>query len=108
MSKWIQQYVEQCKTCQQNKEATIIWIADEDSSGSLEQHIVQMQNSYHEILEDTTKYQSLECIPDSKGFIWRNQEGKLVIPPDDNIRREIINIWHDIPSAGHPGRDKTT
>src|SRR6266850_568091 len=67
-----------------------------------------MQNNYHKTLDDTTKYQSLERIPDSKGFIWRNQEGKLVIPPDDNIRREIMNIWHDIPIAGHPGRDETT
>jgi len=59
-----------------------------------------MQNNCHKILDDTTKYQSLERIPDSKGFIWRSQEGKLVIPPDDNIRREIMNIWHDIPVAG--------
>jgi len=44
-----------------------------------------MQNHYREILGDNTKYQSLKHIPDSKGFIWRNQEGKLVIPPDDNI-----------------------
>jgi len=67
-----------------------------------------MQNNYHKILDDTAKYQSLKRIPDSRGFIWKNQEGKLVIPPDDNIYREIMNIWHDIPAAGHPGRDETT
>src|SRR6266850_1577598 len=108
MMKWIQQYVEQCTTCQQNNKVTNIRIANEDSSGSLEEKIVQMQNNYHEILNNTTKYQSLEQIPDSEGFIWRNQEGKLVVPSDDNIRREIMNIWHDIPAAGHPGRDETT
>jgi len=85
MSNWIKQYVKQCTTCQQNKEATRIRIADEDSSGSLEEHIVQMQNNYYKTLEDTNKYQSLQRISDSKGFIWRNQEGKLAIPPDDNI-----------------------
>jgi len=83
ITKWIQQYVEQCKTCQ--KGITKIRIADEDSPGSLEEQIVQMQNDYHEVLEDATKYQTLQRIPDSKGFIWKNQEGKLVIPPDDNI-----------------------
>jgi len=86
MSKWIKQYVEQCTTCRRNKETTSIQIADEDSPGSLEEQIVQMQNNYHKILEDTTKYQSLQHISDSKGFIWKNEEGKLVIPPDDNIR----------------------
>jgi len=86
MTKWIQEYVEQCAACQQNNKVTSIRIADKDSSGSLEEKIVQMQNSYHKILDDITKYQSLERIPNSKGFIWRNQEGKLVIPPDDNIR----------------------
>jgi len=108
MTKWIQQYVEQCTNCQRNNKVTSIRIADEDSSGSLEEKIVQMQNNYHKILDNTTKYQSLGRIPDSRGFIWRNQEGKLAIPPDDNICREIMNIWHDIPTAGHPGRDKTT
>ena len=103
MSKWIKQYVKQCTTCQRNKETTSIRIADEDSSGSLEEKIVQMQNNYCKTLDDTTKYQSLKHIPDLKGFIWRNQEGKLVVPLDDNIQCEVMDIWHNIPSAGHPG-----
>jgi len=56
MSKWIKQYIEQCTTCEQNNKTTNIQIADEDSSGSLEEHIVQMQNSYCKTLDDTTKY----------------------------------------------------
>jgi hypothetical protein len=40
------------------------------------------------------------------GSIWKNQDGKLVIPPDDNIRREIMKEWHDAPTAGHPRRDE--
>jgi hypothetical protein len=38
--------------------------------------------------------------------MWKNQDGKLVIPPDDNIRREIMKEWHDAPTAGHPGQDE--
>ena len=35
--------------------------------------------------------------------------GKVYIPKDDNedLRRVIVQIHHDLPSAGHPGRWKT-
>ena len=32
----------------------------------------------------------------------------MVIPPDEELRRQIMKEWHDNPVAGHPGRDKTT
>jgi len=108
MKQWIKQYVEQCANCQRNEKNIKIQVADEDSPGSLEERIVLIQNDYHEILEDPTKYLNLQHTSDSKGFIWRNQEGKLVIPPNKGIRRDIMKIWHDIPTAGHPGRDETT
>jgi len=38
---------------------------------------------------------------------WTDSEGRLVVPPDDHIRREIARNWHDHRGAGHPGRDET-
>jgi len=69
MRTWIKQYIKQCTKCSRNKEIINIWVANEDSSGSLEEQIVQVQNDYCEILNDATKYQSLEWLSNSKGFI---------------------------------------
>jgi len=38
---------------------------------------------------------------------WTDEKGRLVVPPDNNIRREIARNWHDHRGAGHPGRDET-
>jgi len=35
------------------------------------------------------------------------KEGHLVIPPDETLRHEILQLLHDTPTAGHPGQDKT-
>jgi hypothetical protein len=41
------------------------------------------------------------------GSMWKNPDGKLVIPPDDQIRQEIMKVWYDSLTAGHPEHDKT-
>ena len=33
--------------------------------------------------------------------------GRLVIPPNEQLKREILQVLHDAPTAGHPGRDET-
>lgn len=44
---------------------------------------------------------------------WKMDEGivlfkdKVYIPPDDNLRREIVKNHHDPPIMGHPGIQKT-
>ena len=40
------------------------------------------------------------------GIIFRR--GKIYVPPDLNLRREIVKSVHDTPTSGHPGRYKTT
>jgi hypothetical protein len=39
--------------------------------------------------------------------IWRDQGGRLVVPPDDALKRKILGQLHDHWGARHPGRDKT-
>jgi len=34
-------------------------------------------------------------------------EAKISVPPIDIVKRGILNLMHDHPSAGHPGRDET-
>ena len=41
--------------------------------------------------------------------LWTHaQSNKLVVPPDQELYRQILQKWHDIPTAGHLGRDETT
>jgi Integrase zinc binding domain len=35
------------------------------------------------------------------------QAGRLVVPPDVELKRRIMAHTHDAPTAGHPGRDET-
>jgi len=34
-------------------------------------------------------------------------ETKISVPPIDIVKRGIMNLMHDHPSTGHPGRDET-
>jgi len=35
------------------------------------------------------------------------KDGRLVVPPDEELKRQILQLLHDMPTAGHPGRDET-
>jgi hypothetical protein len=43
-------------------------------------------------------------------FEWEEEDGlvyfrgKLYIPPDMALRRDIVKTCHDVPTAGHPGQ----
>ena len=32
---------------------------------------------------------------------------QVAIPPEDSVKREILRIYHDSVTAGHPGWDQT-
>src|SRR5882757_6022621 len=53
-----------------------------------------------------TSLHSISEEADEEQGSWR-KEGRLVIPPDEMIKREILQLLHDAPTAGHPGRDET-
>jgi Integrase zinc binding domain/Chromo (CHRromatin Organisation MOdifier) domain len=55
--------------------------------------------------EDTFPIERVDNL--NKPF-WRDIKGqRLVIPPDQGLRCEIMNSWHEGPLNGHPGRDET-
>jgi len=40
---------------------------------------------------------------------WKDISGKhLVIPSNNSLKRWLMQIWHNAPTAGHPGWDETT
>jgi hypothetical protein len=40
------------------------------------------------------------------GLHWKDMKECLVVPLDDDIRREIARDWYNYRGAGHPGRDE--
>jgi Integrase zinc binding domain len=90
-------------------ESAFIRIADEDSPESLESRIIQAQNHHQPIMKAWEARTPLQRYQTIDGPMWKMQDtGKLAIPPDPELFREIMKTWHDLPTAGHPGRDKTT
>jgi hypothetical protein len=38
---------------------------------------------------------------------WKGKSGQLVVARDNNLKRGVINFYHDSPPAGHPGISNT-
>ena len=70
-------------------------IFDADSEGSLESRIVQTQQLYPKEMKKLADSSLAQRIDTTLGPHWTDSEGCLVVPPDDNIRREIARDWHD-------------
>jgi len=75
------------------------------SDGSVEADIVESQREHWETLEQWAKMLPIHQLD---GVMWKDILGdRLVIPPDDQIKRRVLREWHDHIEGGHRGRDKT-
>ena len=90
-------------------EATFIQIADADLNGSIETMITDCQTQYTSMMKEWELMYSIESLGLSQMPFWKNISRKhLVIPPNDSLKWWLMQIWHDAPTAGHPGWDETT
>jgi Chromo (CHRromatin Organisation MOdifier) domain/Integrase zinc binding domain len=89
-------------------EAAFIRLAGPDSDGSIEHTITIIQNHNRSLMEEWTGIYPIERIDNPDEPFWRDTKGRrLVIPPDQGLKRELMNIWHEGSINGHPGRDET-
>jgi hypothetical protein len=59
-------------------------------------------------MEEWTGIYPIERVDNPDKPFWRDTKGcRLVIPPDQGLKRELMNIWHKGSINGHPGRDET-
>ena len=69
----------------------------------------EVTKNYRELLKSGPREftKSLEDWNYENGLLL--YRGKIYIPknPDEDLRRQIVQLHHDLPSAGHPGRWKT-
>jgi RNase H-like domain found in reverse transcriptase/Integrase zinc binding domain len=89
-------------------EPLFICVADEDSPGSVEHFITIVQNNNRTLMKEWESTFPIERVDTPNAPFWRDIPGhRLVIPPDQGLKREIMHTWHDGPLNGHPGRDET-
>jgi hypothetical protein len=89
-------------------ESAFIRVTDEDSLGSLENCITQSQQEHQPIMKAWEACTPLLCTQTIDGPTWKTKETlKLVIPPNPDLFCKIMKEWHNLPTAGHPGRDET-
>ena len=96
---WVTRYVKNCEQCH-GTPPTIK--ATSSTHVTLLSKVHETQKEYRATLEE---WSTPHSITQEQGVWMKN--GHLVVPPDEELRRKILQILHDAPTAGHPGRDET-
>jgi len=103
MKGWVMRYVENCKQCYHSP--TTARTASPTIT-PLHSKIREMQAHHHATMEKWSPLHSIAEGVDERPGGWL-KEGRLVIPPDEALRCEILQLLHNALTAGHPGRDET-
>ena len=76
-----------------------------DSDNSLESRIVESQQRHQRTMKEWAKDLPIQELD---GTMWKDVPGdRLVIPPDDEVKQEVLWVWHEHKGGGHQGRDET-
>jgi len=73
---------------------------------SLRSRIHEAQEQHRIVLREWSSLHSISEEVGKEQNSWQ-KEGHLVIPPDETLKREILQLLHDAPTAGHPSQDET-
>jgi len=95
---WVAKYVDNCEQCHDKLPAIR---TTSPTTPSLRSKIQETQKLHRATLE---KWRLTHSIKELDGWV---KEGRLVVPPEETLKREILQLLHDAPTAGHPGQDET-
>ena len=95
---WVAKYVDNCEQCYG---ASLNVRTLSSTTPSLRAKILKMQKRH---LTTLKKWKTVHSIEEQDDWL---KDGRLVIPPEEMLKREILQLFHDAPTAGHPGRDET-
>ena len=78
--------------------------------GTMESLIIEAQNHLMSLMDNWDLKEPLQKTTLDDGTnVWAHPRmNKLVIPPDQELYQRILQGWHDLPTAGHLGRDEMT
>ncbi len=66
--------------------------------------IQQSQHRDHLLMKQWQKEYHTNYVRDPDGdFTYQRDAGEAVIPPNVNLKRHLMDIHHNHPTAGHPG-----
>ena len=74
----------------------------------LEQEIANAQRIHKQKMKEWGDTHHLDFHPTSNHQPQWFKGHRIAVPPRIELRRKIMRHYHDAPTAGHPGRDKTT
>jgi hypothetical protein len=85
-------------------EAAFIRLAGPNSDGSIEHTITIIQNHNCTLMKEWERTYPIERIDNPNKLFWRDIKGHhLVVPPDQGLKCELMNIWHEGSINGHLG-----
>jgi len=93
-------------------QASHLRVFDIDSIyGTLDEEVAALQREYRPLKKDWEKQYGVTTVsllkpPQGEISGWR-KEGKLAVPPNLTLKREIMRVVHEGLITGHPGRDET-
>ena len=90
---WISKYVDNCEQCHgalPNVRTISL------TNPSLRAKILKAQKHHHTML---STWKTTHSIEEKDNWL---KDGRLVIPPNETLRCEILQLFHDAPTAGHP------
>jgi Integrase zinc binding domain len=89
-------------------EAAFIRLADPNSDRSIEHTITIIQNHNHALIDEWTGIYLIKHMDNPDKPFWRDTKGWcLVIPSDQGLKHELMNVWHKGSINRHPGQDET-
>jgi hypothetical protein len=71
--------------------------------GTTEYEVIEVQRQQETLMEQWEKTLPIVKMESPMGKEWRDQGGRLVVPPDDKLKRKILQQLHDHWGAGHLG-----
>jgi Integrase zinc binding domain len=89
-------------------EAAFIRLAGPDSDGSIKHTATIIQNHNQPLMEEWERTFPIEHMNNPDEPFWRDIKGhRLVIPSDQGLKCEPMNVWHEGSINGHPRQDET-
>jgi hypothetical protein len=84
-------------------EAAFIRLFGPGSNESIEHMISIIQNQNCTLMEEWISIYPIERVDNPDRSFWRDiKSNRLVIPPDQGLKRELMNTWHEGSINGHP------
>jgi len=85
-------------------EATFVQVTDADLDRSIETMITNCQTQYTSTMKDWESMYPIEPLGLHQPPFWKDiKGGRLVISPNNSLKRQLMQIWHNAPTARHPG-----